>query len=331
MGIKYLNKFLKENVSKNAIKCIPTSDIRGKKIAIDISIYMFKFVGENSLIESLYIMLAIFRHYQITPIFVFDGKPPAEKKELLLQRRENRKEAESEFNQLKKTLELNPDMDEVDRLEVFTNMDQLKKQFIVLKKEDIQRTKDLIVSFGSTYYEAIGEADELCALLVHKKKVWGCLSEDTDLFVYGCTNVLRYFSLLNHTFVLYNTKKILEELNLTQDEFRELCVLSGTDYSAHFCQVNKTVNMFKVWKLFQKYRKESQGTTNFYSWLNEKEELSFQMEVLEEINKMFNLNILDDTRKKQVENLQVKNGPFQKEMMQEILKEDGFVFPCAKV
>lgn len=80
MGIKYLNKFLRENVSKHAIKCIPIRELSGKKIAIDISIYMFKFLGDNSLVESMYIMLALFRHHQITPIFVFDGKPPAEKK-----------------------------------------------------------------------------------------------------------------------------------------------------------------------------------------------------------------------------------------------------------
>lgn len=80
MGIKYLNKFLRENVSKNAIKCIPMQELCGKKIAIDISIYMFKFVGEKSLVENMYIMLALFRYYQIIPIFVFDGKPPAEKR-----------------------------------------------------------------------------------------------------------------------------------------------------------------------------------------------------------------------------------------------------------
>jgi 5'-3' exonuclease len=160
--------------------------------------------------------------------------------------------------------------------------------------------------------------------------VWGCLSEDTDLFVYGCTNVLRYFSLLNHTVVLYNTKKILEELNLTQDEFRELCVVSGTDYSAHFCQLKETVNMFKVWKLFQKYQKEMNlgEVVSFYSWLHEKKN-TFHFEALEKINRMFDLNSLDKSElKKQVDNIQIKNGPFQKERMQTILKEDGFVFPC---
>lgn len=81
MGIKYLNGFLREN-SPNSIKCINMADLSGKKLAVDISIYMYKFEGDNSLIENMYLMLSIFRYYNITPIFIFDGKPPAEKRTL---------------------------------------------------------------------------------------------------------------------------------------------------------------------------------------------------------------------------------------------------------
>ena len=96
MGIKYLNGFLREN-SPNSIKCINMTDLSGKKIAVDISIYMYKFEGENSLIENMYLMLSIFRYYNITPIFIFDGKPPAEKKELLIKRKEDKMKAKEAF------------------------------------------------------------------------------------------------------------------------------------------------------------------------------------------------------------------------------------------
>jgi hypothetical protein len=49
-------------------------------------------------------MLSIFRHYNITPIFIFDGKIPAEKKELLLKRREDKIGAEKEYQALKTKL-----------------------------------------------------------------------------------------------------------------------------------------------------------------------------------------------------------------------------------
>ena len=78
MGIKNLNRFFKEEC-KDSIKIIQLSQLSGKKIAIDISIYMYKYTADNTLIENIYLMLSVFRHYNIIPIFVFDGKPPAEK------------------------------------------------------------------------------------------------------------------------------------------------------------------------------------------------------------------------------------------------------------
>ena len=53
MGIRYLNRFLKEEASQS-IKLISLKQLSGKKIAIDISIYMYKYASENSLIENIY-------------------------------------------------------------------------------------------------------------------------------------------------------------------------------------------------------------------------------------------------------------------------------------
>ena len=75
MGIKHLNRFLKENAS-NSMKLINVSELSGKKIAVDISIYMYRYASDNNLIENIYLMLAVFRYYNIIPIFIFDGKPP---------------------------------------------------------------------------------------------------------------------------------------------------------------------------------------------------------------------------------------------------------------
>ena len=69
MGIKHLNKFLKENASPS-IKLCHLSELSGKKIAVDISIYMYRFVADDNLIENMYLMLSIFRYYNIIPIFI---------------------------------------------------------------------------------------------------------------------------------------------------------------------------------------------------------------------------------------------------------------------
>ena len=106
MGIRYLNRFLKDNASLS-IKLCNLAELSGKKIAIDISIYMYRFASDDTLIENMYLMLSVFRHYNIIPIFIFDGKPPPEKRELLQKRKEDKHEAEEEYNRLKKSLEIN--------------------------------------------------------------------------------------------------------------------------------------------------------------------------------------------------------------------------------
>ena len=86
MGIKYLNKHLQSNCS-NSIKNISLHELSGKKIVIDTSIYLYRFLGENALLENFYLMISIFREHNILPLFIFDGKPPKEKEELLKQRK----------------------------------------------------------------------------------------------------------------------------------------------------------------------------------------------------------------------------------------------------
>ena len=201
-------------------------------------------------------------------------------------------------------------------------MDQLKKQFIYMNNNKIEKVKDLIRAYGATYYDAPGEADELCVLLVNTNKVWACLSEDMDLFVYGCKRVLRYISLNNQTAVLYYTKGILKELNMTQKEFREICVLSGTDYNIN---VN-ALNLFDIINLFYKF-KQALPNQSFYDWLKLNIDLTLNfnlnVDLLKKINSMFGIS---DELTNSFKNIQIINGPIQKNLIKEIMKEDGFMF-----
>ena len=73
MGIKQLNSFLKQNC-KNSIKTIKFQEVSNKKIAIDISIYLYKFLEEGSIVDNLFMMIGLFRRYNIVHVFIFDGK-----------------------------------------------------------------------------------------------------------------------------------------------------------------------------------------------------------------------------------------------------------------
>jgi flap endonuclease-1 len=334
MGIKNLNKFLKEN-AKESIKLGHVSELNGKKIAIDISIYMYKFASEGTLIENMYLMLSIFRYYNVIPIFVFDGKPPAEKKELLQKRREDKKEAEAEFNDLKNKLQINANMEESEKQEIINNMDMLKRKFVNVSKSDIENIKDLIRAYGATYYDAPGEADELCAMLTIKGKVWACLSEDMDMFVYGCPRVIRYLSLLNHTYVMYYMKEILLDLGITQKELREICILSGTDYNCVNGDDSKNHTLYTTLKHFKKYHHNNKNVNNnnnnsFYNWLLNTTNYINDYEMLIKIYDMFDLS-KNHYDIKIFEDIRIANGVINKETIHKILKTDGFMFPESNI
>jgi flap endonuclease-1 len=323
MGIRLLNKYLRENANQS-IKITHLSELSGKKIAIDISIYLYKFLAEDALIENIYLMITIFRYYNIIPIFIFDGKPPAEKNELIKQRIQYKNEAKDEYNVLKTKLEIESTMNDNEKQELINQMDDLKKKFVFVKKNDIENVKLLMEAYGVSFYEAKGEADELCAILSIKEKVWACLSEDMDFFVYGCPRIIRYFSLLNHTVVLYDLNSILRELNLTQKQLREICVLSGTDYNIEMNKDEKNqLNLYKVIKIFSKYKKENLNI-EFYDWLLT-QDINQDISLLKTIYNKFDINKLINNYN--YENIKIINSPIQKLKIKEILKADGFYFP----
>jgi 5'-3' exonuclease len=180
---------------------------------------------------------------------VFDGKPPKEKMEILAKRKMEKKEAEIKYNTLKLEIDI---ANNEEKEEITIEMDKLKKQFVRIKREDIESVKTLMDLYGVTYIEAEGEADQICAEMVITKKAWACLSDDMDLFVYGCTRVMRHFSLMNHTIVFYNINSILRELQMPMNEFREVMILSGTDYNIH-----QKITLYKAMKYYDEYNKES--------------------------------------------------------------------------
>lgn len=318
MGIRHLNRFLKENAS-SSIQLCRLSELSGKKIAVDTSIYLYRFASENALIENIYLMISIFRHYSIVPIFIFDGKAPPEKREILQKRKEDREEAEAEYQRLQQRLS-EGSIDESEKQEVMYNMDLLKKKVVTVTKSQTDLVKQLLSASGMSYYDAPSEADELCALLNIQEKVWGCLSEDMDMFVYGCKRVIRYLSLLHHTAVVYHVEGILRNLGISQQELREICVLSGTDYNS---EEQGGLTLEDTLTYFKKYHK-SQSKIGFYEWLHENYTGVIQnYELLKKVYDMFDL-----THQQCVSNkLKLSSGKYQRDKVRAILKTDGFLFP----
>jgi len=256
MGIKHLNKFLMDNCSKNAIRKINLSELSGKTLVIDTSIYLYRFIADNLLIENLYLFISILKINKITPIFIFDGKPPQEKNELLKMRNDKKKEAEQKYNELMFTIndsKINTD----DKKKITDELDSLKSQFIRVKEYHIKQVKELMDSYGVLYYDAPNEADELCALFMKSGKAWGCISDDMDMFIYDSPYIIRSVSLMNQTALLYNRNMILGELNLSDKLFREIMILSGTDYN-----IKSKTSLIETIKWFYEYNEYLSDSNN---------------------------------------------------------------------
>jgi flap endonuclease-1 len=326
MGIKNLNKLLKQYCTHASIQNIYFQQLANTIIAVDASIYMYKYIEKEELVEKMHLMISVLtKQYNITPLFVFDGKPPQEKKELIDKRREKRREAETEYNQLKHMLTQQPNKDsspsqsnltqeEKDNIE--KKMGILKKQTTRIQEYHIRKMKRLLNALGIQYIDAEGEADITCAELVLSNKVYACMSEDMDMLLYGCSRVIRQPCFHQHRAILYDVPALLKELNISQEDFLKMVILNGTDY-------NKPVmELYESYNLYLKY-KETNCTTHFYDWIIQ-EHPEYELDV-EELNKTEKLFILtfENTNKLEIANYdnQVKDP----EDLQKILQEAGFI------
>jgi hypothetical protein len=260
MGICNLNKFLINKCSKNAIYKINLNTMENKTIVIDTSIYLYKFLGQNKLIEHFYLLVSILLYYKITPIFVFDGKPPPEKMDLLKQRKENKKEAKHQYYLLQESIDENTTEEE--KMNIMNKMENLKMEFIRISDSDIKNVKLLLEYYGVCYVEASGEADVVCSNMVINGEAWACLSDDMDMFLYGCNRVLRFISLLNHSVIMYDTAAILRDLQMDIDCFRYFTIPCGTDYN-----MNTKITLTQMMKHYTSYKNDNSGSDSFDKYL----------------------------------------------------------------
>ena len=312
MGVKLLSKLLKTECYDQT-KQVHLSSLFGKKICIDVSIYLYRYKGQNTLVESFYTMCSLFKQYNIVPIFIFDGKPPESKKAELTKRREKREECLKKYEELKKSLDNNINKEQEREL------NYLKRSMTKITWEDVNIIQRLFDSYGIKYMTANGEADVLCASLVLKKKVYAVLTEDMDLFAYTCPIVLRYFSLVNHSCILYDLKKILKKLNINKENFQILCVLSGNDY------YDSNNNIFHYLRLYGKYKKLSSSLNiDFINWLLNINEIDDN----DIVDILKTLDIYKNVKKELVNYpyTHIKFGSVDKSELYSILEEDRFVF-----
>ena len=117
--------------------------------------------------------------------------------------------------------------------------------------------------------------------------------------------------------VLYNLSEILKELKISLSDFRQICVLSGTDYNndKNGLDLYKSVEFYKTYK-----NDERNNNIDFYTWLDNNMKGFINIIELYIINNMF---LLDNVNLK---HYKINRTLIDKDNIKKIMKQDGFIF-----
>jgi flap endonuclease-1 len=233
MGIKNLNSLIELHSPSGIQNCALTS-FRGKKIAVDANVYLYKYMyGKTTPIDGIFFMVNKFKKFHITPVFVFDGKPPSEKEMTLQYRKQMKSRIELRIHELNQTMEQVSIQDGNTTAmedEIRQQLQQNERRLIYISDDIIYLVKTLFDAMGVPYIDSPMEAEHLCAKLCRQGYVDAVVSEDMDAIACGSPVVLREFSNRRDDVRVYTMSRILDDMGITYPMFVDMCILLGNDY-----------------------------------------------------------------------------------------------------
>lgn len=269
MGIEKLNPFLKKHAPE-AMKNMSVELFKGHRIAIDGSNLLFRMwqLAHKKVVdrtnvpecepnreETFKLMLLEFRRFirrflmnGITPIIVIDGEHPVEKGATKQKRRDNKLKIQEKIRESKDKLSL------IDPLDITEgHREELRKymrQDVYITKDETESFATIVAGIGIPFIQAKGEGEQVCSMLCLENKVSAVYSTDTDNLVYGCKLLITGFKqedddeevigILNEStecFKTVNLEVILDSLELSFEQFIDLCIMAGCDYNSNIPRV----------------------------------------------------------------------------------------------
>lgn len=238
MGVQNLMKILREHAPLS-IRQISPEQLRGKHIAIDVSVSIYQFLATTgdteSMVQGLFLRTVNLIENGIQPVYVFDGKPPEIKKETLARRDSRRLKATEQVAAATN----NPDQEE--------STLRRNQQLMKISEDHIKFCKKLFDLMGLPYVQAPEEAEAQCVELVKSGRCFGVGTEDSDVLPLGGAILLKklHFSKGNEHATEIKLEDVLKGLNISMPELIDLCILLGCDY----CDTIKNIGHVTAFKL----------------------------------------------------------------------------------
>lgn len=270
MGIKNLHMFLRKT-SPLLYQEVSLCDYAYKQIAVDFSIYLCRFktsYGERWM-DGFIHMLTMFRQSNVHPIFVFDTKAPPEKDAERQYRSDQRRRLKEKIQKLDdawlkyksiysvdqqipykshmmteplkhflyKQFQIDQEDQSIFVSDVELELVRMQNTLLSIRTEDFLQMKELFDICQVPYLSADGEAEATCAYLCRHGYVDAVLSDDTDVLAYGCPVMLHRMNMQENTCMQIKFDQICDELKITEEQFRDFCIMCGTDYNSNIPRI----------------------------------------------------------------------------------------------
>ena len=295
MGIQGLTGFLKAKFP-SVMKDTHIKDLRYKKIAVDTSLYLYKFkcVSDDQWLSLFINLISCLRKFDVHPIFIIDTSAPQEKIEEQQKRRlglqlrvekvqelrgfieqydldgvispeltefYNKKMARKKTNDKLNKLGLSSTFDiEYVKLEI----DKMDKSNISITSEDKEKLAELFNIMGVQFIPALGEGEQTCAYLNHWGLVDAVMTEDSDAIAYGCKIFLSKFNTSMGTCCIIETDHLLTKLNISREQLVDFCIMLQCDYNKRIPKIGpvSSFNLISKHKSLENIEQETSYNTD---------------------------------------------------------------------
>ena len=311
-------------------KPVQLDELRGKTIAIDAYNTIYQFLSiirqpdgtpltdskgrVTSHLSGLFYRTISMVESGITPIFIFDGAPPALKKKTLEARMNRRREAEEEWRKAQKEGLL-----EEARVHAMASSR--------ITKEILESSKALLTRMGIAYMQATGEGEAQAAHLTKRGLVYASASQDYDSFLFGADVVIRNLTITGrrklprkNVYINVETERIylkdlLESLGISQRQLILLGILMGTDFNTGIEKVGPMTAL--------KIVREAEGAEGVLAYIKER----YNTELDEDINdvlRVFEQPDVKEVSKAELSALFKEFRPDKKSILEFMCNDYGF-------
>ncbi|WP_338604752.1 flap endonuclease-1 [Sulfolobus tengchongensis] len=255
------------DLTKEVKREISFAELKGKKVSIDGYNALYQFLAAirqpdgtplidsqgriTSHLSGLFYRTINILEEGIIPIYVFDGKPPEQKREEIERRKKIKEEAEKKLERAKTEGKIE-------------EMRKYSQVVVKLSNDMVSESKRLLKIMGIPIVQAPSEGEAEAAYLNAIGLSWASASQDYDSLLFGAKRLVRNLTITGKRKLpnkdiyvdikpeLIEMDLLLKKLGITREQLIDIAILIGTDYNPEGI---KGIGPERALKIIKKYGK----------------------------------------------------------------------------